>query len=138
MFSACDTRDKTPKAAAAVKGSAAIANARLAYEAYEAYEQLTASERWQRLARLGARPQRPLWASTGVNNPAYPDTKYVAGLIARHRQHHARTDAAGPSAHPRSALRLLPGRVPAGSTAHSQGGQGESAKQYHDSDDQQV
>jgi transaldolase len=67
-------------AAAALKGSAAIANARLAYQAYE---QLTGSERWQRLARLGARPQRPLWASTGVKNPAYPDTKYVAGLIAR-------------------------------------------------------
>jgi len=68
----------TPEADA-LKGSAAIANARLAYEAHE---QLTASERWQRLARLGARPQRPLWASTGVKNPAYPDTKYVAGLIA--------------------------------------------------------
>ena len=69
----------TPEADA-LKGSAAIANARLAYQAHE---QLTASERWQRLARLGARPQRPLWASTGVKNPAYPDTKYVAGLIAR-------------------------------------------------------
>ena len=68
----------TPEADA-LKGSAAIANARLAYQAHE---QLTASERWQRLARLGARPQRPLWASTGVKNPAYPDTKYVAGLIA--------------------------------------------------------
>jgi transaldolase len=66
-------------AATALKGTAAIANARLAYQAHE---QLTASERWQRLARLGARPQRPLWASTGVKNPAYPDTKYVAGLIA--------------------------------------------------------
>jgi transaldolase len=68
----------TPEAAA-LKGSAAIANAGLAYQAYE---QLTATERWQRLARLGARPQRPLWASTGVKNPAYPDTKYVTGLIA--------------------------------------------------------
>jgi transaldolase len=68
----------TPEAAG-LKGSAAIANARLAYEAHE---QLTATERWQRLARLGARPQRPLWASTGVKNPAYPDTKYVAGLVA--------------------------------------------------------
>jgi transaldolase len=68
----------TPEAAA-LKGSAAIANARLAYQAHE---QVTAGERWQRLARLGARPQRPLWASTGVKNPAYPDTKYVAGLIA--------------------------------------------------------
>jgi transaldolase len=65
--------------AAALKGSAAIANARLAYQAHE---QLTAAGRWQRLARLGARPQRPLWASTGVKDPAYPDTKYVAGLIA--------------------------------------------------------
>ena len=64
---------------AALKGLAAIANARLAYQAHE---QLTATERWQRLARLGARPQRPLWASTGVKDPAYPDTKYVAGLIA--------------------------------------------------------
>ena len=68
----------TPEAAA-LKGSAAIANARLAYQAHE---RLTAGERWQRLALLGARPQRPLWASTGVKNPAYPDTKYVAGLIA--------------------------------------------------------
>jgi transaldolase len=68
----------TPEAVA-LKGSAAIANARLAYQAYE---QLTAGERWRRLADLGARPQRPLWASTGVKNPAYPDTKYVAGLIA--------------------------------------------------------
>jgi transaldolase len=69
----------TPEATA-LKGSAAIANGRLAYEAHE---QLTVTERWQRLARLGARPQRPLWASTGVKDPAYPDTKYVSGLIAR-------------------------------------------------------
>jgi len=68
----------TPEAAA-LKGSAAIANAHLAYQAYE---QVTAADRWRRLARLGARPQRPLWASTGVKNPAYPDTKYVSGLIA--------------------------------------------------------
>jgi transaldolase len=68
----------TPEAAA-LKGSAAIANACLAYQAHE---QLTATERWQRLARLGARPQRPLWASTAVKDPAYPDTMYVAGLIA--------------------------------------------------------
>jgi transaldolase len=65
--------------ALALKGAAAIANARLAYQAHQ---ELSATERWQRLARLGARPQRPLWASTGVKNPAYPDTKYVAGLIA--------------------------------------------------------
>jgi transaldolase len=65
--------------ATALQGSAAIANARLAYQAHE---ELTASDRWQQLARHGAQPQRPLWASTGVKNPAYPDTKYVAGLIA--------------------------------------------------------
>jgi transaldolase len=69
----------TPEAAA-LKGSAAIANARLAYQAHE---EVTSAERWQRLARFGARPQRPLWASTGVKDPAYPDTMYVAGLIAR-------------------------------------------------------
>jgi transaldolase len=66
--------------AAALKGSAAIANACLAYQAHE---EVTSSERWQQLARHGARPQRPLWASTGVKDPAYPDTKYVAGLVAR-------------------------------------------------------
>jgi transaldolase len=67
--------------AAALKGRAAIANARLAYQAYQ---DLTASDRWQRLAALGARSQRPLWASTGVKDPAYPDTMYVADLIAPH------------------------------------------------------
>jgi transaldolase len=40
------------------------------------------TRRYGELARLGARPQRPLWASTGVKNPAYPDTKYVAGVVA--------------------------------------------------------
>src|ERR1700735_1166456 len=65
--------------AAALQGTAAIANARLAYQAHQ---ELTASDRWQQLARHGAQPQRPLWASTGVKNPAYPDTKYVAALIA--------------------------------------------------------
>jgi transaldolase len=68
----------TPEAAA-LKGQAAIANARLAYQAHQ---QLTATDRWQRLAVLGARSQRPLWASTGVKDPAYPDTMYVTALIA--------------------------------------------------------
>ena len=58
-----------------LKGKAAIANARLAYQAHE---EVIASQRWQQLAGLGAQPQRPLWASTGVKNPAYPDTMYVA------------------------------------------------------------
>ena len=64
---------------AALRGQAAVANARLAYQAFG---ELIRSERWQRLARLGARPQRPLWASTGVKNPAYPDTMYVTDLAA--------------------------------------------------------
>jgi transaldolase len=62
-----------------LKGKAAIANARLAYQAYE---EVITSQRWQKLAGLGAQPQRPLWASTGVKNPAYPDTKYVTELVA--------------------------------------------------------
>jgi transaldolase len=40
------------------------------------------SERWQRLRAAGARPQRPLWASTGVKNPEYSDTMYVDQLVA--------------------------------------------------------
>ena len=62
-----------------LKGKAAIANARLAYQAYE---EVIASQRWQQLAGLGAQPQRPLWASTGVKNHAYPDTMYVTELVA--------------------------------------------------------
>ncbi len=68
----------TPEAVA-LKGKAAVANARLAYQTYE---QTVAGTRWQTLAAAGARPQRPLWASTGVKNPAYPDTMYVTELIA--------------------------------------------------------
>ena len=66
-------------AAAALRGKAAIANARLAYELYQ---RTIASERWQRLAAAGAQPQRPLWASTGVKDKAYPDTRYVDELVA--------------------------------------------------------
>ena len=66
-------------AAAALRGRAAIANARLAYQRYEA---MTASPRWAALAADGARPQRPLWASTSVKDPAYPDTRYVTDLVA--------------------------------------------------------
>ena len=62
-----------------LKGKAAIANARLAYQAYE---EVIVSQRWQQLAGLGAQPQRPLWASTGVKNPDYPDTLYISDLIA--------------------------------------------------------
>jgi transaldolase len=62
-------------------GRAAIANARLAYRHFE---QETAGERWQALAAAGAHVQRPLWASTGVKNPAYDDTRYVVELVAPH------------------------------------------------------
>lgn len=60
-------------------GRAGIANARLAYEVYE---QTFASERAKMLIDLGANPQRPLWASTGVKDPALPDTLYVTELVA--------------------------------------------------------
>ena len=56
----------------------ACANARLAYQVYE---ELFSTERWEVLADAGARPQRPLWASTGVKDPDYPDTLYVTGLV---------------------------------------------------------
>lgn len=65
--------------AAALRGKAAVANARLAYQAYE---EVIASDRWEALSRAGANPQRPLWASTGVKDPAYPDTLYVTELVA--------------------------------------------------------
>ncbi len=68
----------TPEAAS-LRGSIAIANARLAYAIFEEY---TAGERWQALAAAGARVQRPLWASTGVKDKAYPDTRYVDELVA--------------------------------------------------------
>lgn len=68
----------TPEAAA-LRGRAAVANARLAYQAYE---EVFSTPRWKSLADEGAHPQRPLWASTGVKNPAYPDTLYVTELVA--------------------------------------------------------
>jgi len=61
-----------------LQGKLAIANARLAYQQYlEAF----AGERWERLAEMGARPQRCLWASTSTKNPAYRDVLYVEELI---------------------------------------------------------
>jgi transaldolase len=65
--------------AQALRGKAAIANARLAYERFE---KVIASDRWQALAAAGANVQRPLWASTGVKDPAYDDTMYVVELVA--------------------------------------------------------
>jgi transaldolase len=64
--------------ALALRGQAAVANARLAYAAYE---EVLASDRWRTLHEAGATSQRPLWASTGVKNEAYPDTLYVSELV---------------------------------------------------------
>jgi transaldolase len=65
--------------AAGLRGKAAIANAQLAYEVYEA---ALASPRWQALQAKGGRMQRLLWASTGVKDKAYNDTRYVVELAA--------------------------------------------------------
>ncbi|HEX9033022.1 MAG TPA: transaldolase [Streptosporangiaceae bacterium] len=70
----------TPEAKA-MRGKAAVANARLAYELFE---KRFDSPRWQDLALRDARVQRPLWASTSTKDPSYPDTKYVVDLVAPH------------------------------------------------------
>ncbi|MEV4331794.1 transaldolase [Streptomyces sp. NPDC049597] len=61
-----------------LRGQAAVANARLAYQRFE---RARASDRWRALEAAGMRPQRPLWASTGVKDPAYADTRYVDDLV---------------------------------------------------------
>jgi len=66
--------------AQALRGQAAVASARLAYQAYQS---IGAEARWQALARQGARAQRLLWASTGTKDPAYSDLMYVEPLIGR-------------------------------------------------------
>jgi transaldolase/glucose-6-phosphate isomerase len=70
--------DAEADALKALRGKVAIANAKLAYAWYQ---ELIASDRWQKLAAKDAMPQRLLWASTGVKDPAYPDTLYVDTLI---------------------------------------------------------
>jgi transaldolase len=67
----------TPEAEA-LRGKAAIANARLAYELFE---KKCAEQRWRDLAAAGANVQRPLWASTSTKDPAFPDTMYVVDLV---------------------------------------------------------
>ncbi len=73
------TKIGTPEALA-LKGKAAIANARLAYELYE---QKLDTDRWKALAAKGAKVQRPLWASTSTKDPSYPDTMYVTELVVK-------------------------------------------------------
>ncbi len=65
--------------ALALTSKAGLANARLAYELFE---QKFSTERAKALVAAGANPQRPLWASTGVKDPALPDTLYVTELVA--------------------------------------------------------
>jgi len=73
-----DKRLEAVSPGSALKGTAAIANARLAFEHFE---QVSAGERWQALAAKGAKPQRPLWASTSTKDPSFPDTMYVDELV---------------------------------------------------------
>jgi transaldolase len=68
----------TPEAEA-LRGKAALANARLAYQLYE---ERFGSSRWEALSVRGARPQRPLWASTSTKDPSFADTMYVVDLVA--------------------------------------------------------
>jgi transaldolase len=65
-------------AASGLRGRVAIANAQ---RAYALYRRRFADERWARLSAHGARSQRPLWASTGTKDPAYPDVLYVEELV---------------------------------------------------------
>jgi transaldolase len=68
-----------------LRGRVAIANARRAYAHYLARfseDPCLAEDRWLELREAGARPQRPLWASTGTKNPAYSDVLYIEKLIA--------------------------------------------------------
>lgn len=72
-------------AATALRGKAGLANARLAYAAYQEVfggGGVEPGDRWQSLSAQGANRQRPLWASTGVKDPDYPDTMYIAELVA--------------------------------------------------------
>jgi transaldolase len=62
-----------------LRGTVAIANAGMAYAAFE---RSRATPRWRALAAAGARPQRPLWASTSTKDPKYPDIFYIEALVA--------------------------------------------------------
>jgi transaldolase/glucose-6-phosphate isomerase len=72
----------SPKAETALSliGKLAVANAQAAYARFL---EIVGTERWKGLQSLGARAQRPLWASTGTKNPKYSDVKYVVELIGR-------------------------------------------------------
>jgi transaldolase len=81
FISRIDTEvDKALAADSDLKGTAAIANAIMAYQAFIDFSN---SDQWQLLQRQGANLQRPLWASTGVKDPAYDPTRYVMQLVAK-------------------------------------------------------
>ena len=71
--------DAKGEAGAALRGTIAIANAAAAYRLFR---WSCATPRWEKLAALGAKPQRPLWASTSTKDPRYPDVYYVEALVA--------------------------------------------------------
>jgi transaldolase len=80
FISRIDTEvDKTLPADSELKGTAAIANAIMAYQAFTDF---CKDSKWQELEKAGANKQRPLWASTGVKDPAYDPTRYVMQLVA--------------------------------------------------------
>ncbi|HEY3975639.1 MAG TPA: transaldolase [Streptosporangiaceae bacterium] len=68
------------KEAKALRGKAAIANARLAYKLFQ---EKFDTDRWRALLAAGAKPQRPLWASTSTKDPSFDDTMYVVDLVAK-------------------------------------------------------
>jgi transaldolase len=70
--------ERSGDGARGLRGQIAVSSARIAYQMYKS---IFGSERFRKLADLGARTQRVLWASTGTKNPEYPDTKYVDELI---------------------------------------------------------
>jgi transaldolase len=73
--------DDTTLMARELTGKTAIANAKLAYQNFK---KIFNSENWKELEKLGARVQRPLWASTSTKNPNYSDVMYVEPLIGKH------------------------------------------------------
>jgi transaldolase/glucose-6-phosphate isomerase len=92
------------KSLASLLGEVAIANAKLAYQRYLEFCHAAS---WQRLAALGGRPQRLLWASTGAKNPAYRDVRYVEELIGPDTVNTippATLDAFRDHGHPRASL----------------------------------
>ena len=79
FLSRIDTKvDERLPESSPLRGQIAIASARVAYQRYL---HKFSGEQWEHLAVLGAKRQRPLWASTGTKNPAYPDIRYVGELI---------------------------------------------------------